>query len=118
MSAIIPINSFGESIIFNSEDFKIKCDVDYLNVKGDEMKNVLDMNNYKIINVRNGEKDNDVVTFRQVKYFTNYIKDATQNFEIYGKEILDIKNRLDSDVFYLEKNRKDKTFKLIKISRW
>ena len=38
MSAIIPINSFGESIIFNSEDFKIKCDVDYLNVKGDKWK--------------------------------------------------------------------------------
>ena len=79
------------------------------------MKNVLDMNNYKIINVRDGEKDNDVVTVRQVKDFTNYIKDVNiKNFEIYGKEILDIKNRLDSDAFYLEKNRKDKTFKFKK----
>ena len=63
MSAIIPINCFGESIIFNSEDFKIKCDVDYLNVRGDEMKNVLDMNNYKIINLRDGEKDGDAINF-------------------------------------------------------
>ena len=110
MSAIIPINSFGESIIFNSDDFKTKCDVDYLNVKWDEMKNVLHMNNYKIINVRYGEKDNDVVTFRQVNDFTNYIKDVNaKNFEFYGKEIFDIKNRLDSDNFYLEKNRKTKT---------
>ena len=39
--------------------------------------------------------------------FTNYVKDVNaKNFEIYGKEILDIKNRLDSDAFYLEKNQK------------